>query len=75
MEISAAEFRANCLKLIDRVHRSGEEIVITKRGKPLARLSAFHPNEAAPFLGSLPNVGRTAGDLTAPIETDAWQLD
>ncbi len=38
MQISAAKFKATCLKLIDRVAETGEPITITKRGKVLARL-------------------------------------
>jgi prevent-host-death family protein len=36
--ISASEFKAKCLQLIDEVAASGEAIEITKRGKPVARL-------------------------------------
>ena len=36
--IKASEFKAKCLQLMDEVAESGEEIVITKFGKPLARL-------------------------------------
>jgi prevent-host-death family protein len=38
MEVPAGKFKATCLKLMDRVAATGEPIVITKRGKPLARL-------------------------------------
>lgn len=38
-EIKASEFKAKCLKLIDEVAESGEAIIITKRGKVVARLS------------------------------------
>lgn len=36
--IKASEFKARCLKLMDEVAQSGEEIVITKRGRPVSRL-------------------------------------
>ena len=36
--IKASEFKAKCLQLMDEVAESGEEIVITKFGKPVARL-------------------------------------
>lgn len=36
--IKATEFKAHCLKLMDEVAQSGEEIVITKRGRPVSRL-------------------------------------
>ena len=32
--IKASEFKAKCLKLMDEVAESGEEIVITKHGRP-----------------------------------------
>ena len=38
MKISAVKFKATCLKLIDHVAQTGEPVVITKRGKVLARL-------------------------------------
>jgi prevent-host-death family protein len=42
MKLSAAEFNANCLKLIYRVAETGEPVIITKRGKVLARLVPDH---------------------------------
>jgi prevent-host-death family protein len=38
MQIGAVKFKATCLKLIDRVAETGEPVIITKRGKVLARL-------------------------------------
>jgi len=42
VQISATKFKAACLKLIDRVAETGEPIIITKRGKVLARLVPDH---------------------------------
>ena len=39
--IKASEFKARCLRLMDEVAENGEEIVITKNGKPVAKLTAF----------------------------------
>jgi prevent-host-death family protein len=36
--IPAAQFKARCLKLLDEVAETGETIVVTKRGKPVARI-------------------------------------
>ena len=48
--VKATEFRAKCLKLMDEVAESGGEIVITKNGKPVAKLTAYRerPPEPAP---------------------------
>jgi prevent-host-death family protein len=38
MKINASAFKARCLRLLDEVSRMGEELVILKRGRPVARL-------------------------------------
>lgn len=38
MRINASAFKARCLRLLDEVSRTGEELVILKRGRPVARL-------------------------------------
>jgi len=38
--IPAGEFKAKCLALLDEVAATGQEIIVTKRGKPVARLVA-----------------------------------
>lgn len=43
--ISAAEFKAKCLKLMDEVQATGEPITVTKRGKPVA---VVQPSTAVP---------------------------
>lgn len=45
--IPAGRFKAQCLKLLDDVAETGETIVVTKRGKPVARIA---PIEAPPSL-------------------------
>jgi prevent-host-death family protein len=42
MKISAVKFKATCLKLIDRVAETGEPVIITRRGRIMARLVPDH---------------------------------
>ncbi len=75
MEISAANFRSNCFKILDEVDKKHIDVVITKRGKPIAKLVRYETDDRSdPLIGTLPNAGSTVGDLTAPFE-DAWDLD
>jgi len=37
--VSASRFKAECLRLLDEVAATGEEIVVTKRGRKVARVS------------------------------------
>ncbi len=77
MEISAAEFRANCFKILDEVEVTHKEVVITKRGRPVAKLVCCEQQKAKdPLLGSMEGLVETIGDLTEPvIEQDAWEID
>jgi prevent-host-death family protein len=50
MKISATEFKAKCLSLIDHVHDSGQPILITKHGKVVASLVAQEDSDQKPWL-------------------------
>lgn len=41
--VSATKFKATCLALLDEVAATGETIVVTKHGKPVARVTAVEP--------------------------------
>lgn len=43
--VTATEFKAKCLRLLDEVNRTGEELVISKRGKPVARVIPENPEK------------------------------
>jgi len=59
-QIAAAKFKEQCLSLLDRVEPEG--IVITKHGKPVARLIPFASDSAA-LIGSLAGKLRITGDV------------
>jgi prevent-host-death family protein len=44
--VSASQFKAQCLAMLDEVASTGEEIVITKRGRAVARVSAAKAPES-----------------------------
>ena len=64
--VPAAEFKAKCLALIDRVRERGEPITITKRGRVVARLVAAGGEDERPWL-ALRGRGRWTGDPFAPV--------
>jgi prevent-host-death family protein len=68
VNITATDFKARCLELLDRVHRTGEELVISKRGRPVARLIA--EREEKPWI-MLRGKGRFVGDPFAPVIEDS----
>jgi prevent-host-death family protein len=63
-KIAAGEFKAKCLTLMEDVRFTRQPIVITKRGKPVAKL--VPADDAAPeFIGRLKGVFEVVGDLDA----------
>ena len=44
--ISASRFKAQCLALLDEVAETGQPLVVTKRGRPVARVEPIAPPES-----------------------------
>ncbi len=72
-EVSAGEFKAKCLKLMDEVRERHKELIITKHGKRVAKLVPVE--EKAPELfGFLQGSMNIKGDIMAPINED-WEAE
>ena len=71
--MKASEFRAKCLKLMDEVADSGEEIVITKHGRPVSRLVPYRERPKSLF-GIHRGKMEIRGDIVAPIDVD-WDAE
>jgi prevent-host-death family protein len=69
--VGAAEFKARCLELMDRVATTGNSIIITKRGKPVARLSPVGPRPRR-LVGALKGHVRITGDIVGPLDIE-WE--
>jgi len=59
-QIAAAKFKERCLSILDRVDPDG--IVITKRGKPVAKLIPIRTASAS-LIGSLKGKLKIKGDI------------
>lgn len=68
--IGAGEFKAKCLKLLDQVADSRQGLIITKHGKPVARLVPI-PAPAGLF-GALAGSVHVEGDVVSPVEAE-WE--
>lgn len=74
MQISAGEFKAKCLKLMDEVARTHEPVVITKRGKAIARMVAVEPEQPSPLFGYMAGTAVIQGDIVGPLEVE-WEAE
>ena len=67
--IKASEFKAKCLRLMDEVAESGEEIVITKNGRPVSRLLPYREQPKMAFGRNRANI-RILGDIVEPMPAE-----
>lgn len=71
--IKASEFKARCLRLMDEVAETGEEIVITKNGAPVAKLIAYQQPRKAPWGADKGRV-HILGDIMSPVDVE-WEAE
>lgn len=72
--VKISEFKAKCLDILDRVDRTGESLVITRRGRPLARILPISQISGGEWLGSLTGTARVVGDLVEPVvAAEEWE--
>lgn len=71
--INTSELKAKCLKLMDQVNESGQEIVITKNGKPISKLVPYRKRPESLF-GLHRDQIVVHDDLIEPLDFawDAW---
>ena len=69
--IAAGQFKAQCLRLLDEVAETGETIVVTKRGKAVARLQ---PVEEPPSLKGSVTFLVSDEELIEPI-LEPWDVE
>ena len=65
----AGVFKAECLAVLDRVAATGESVIVTKRGRPVAEVSPIKTRGTRSLRGSV----ETLGDVVAPVLGD-WDL-
>ena len=72
-KMPAGEFKAKCLKVLDDVQRQRKQVIVTKRGKPVAKLVPVsdHPES---LIGSMRGTMEILGDIVSPIDVE-WEVD
>lgn len=71
--IKASEFKAKCLKLMDEVAASGDEIIITKNGRPVSRLVPYREKPKSLFGIDRGRI-EILGDIISPLEVE-WEAE
>jgi prevent-host-death family protein len=69
---TAGEFKSKCLAVMDEVLESGEPVLITKRGKPVAKLVAAREKSDEIF-GYMTGKARIVGDIIHSAPAEDWK--
>jgi len=71
--ISAGVFKTNCLALMDEVQAKREELLITKHGKPVAKLVPIDL-DADDIFGFFAGKVHISGDIISPaVPLEEWE--
>lgn len=72
--VPAGEFKTHCLKLLDEVERSGIPLLVTKRGRPVARIVPVAAEPSGSLLGCMKGMVSIQGDLVQATG-EVWEAD
>jgi prevent-host-death family protein len=74
--IAAGKFKANCLAIMDEVQKKREPVLITKRGKPVAKLVPAKGEAKDDFFDSMKGKAKITGDIVSPaFDLDEWEME
>lgn len=74
--MAISEFKARCLAIIERVRKTGQPLLITKRGVPVAQvLPPPLPKPAGKSaFGCMKGTARELADIVEPLPTEDWEV-
>jgi len=74
--IAISRFKATCLAVLERVRRTGEPVLVTRFGEPVAEVvPPPAPPRPAKWLGSMKDRGEILGDIVSPATSeDEWDV-
>lgn len=74
--IAISKFKAACPGLLERVCKTGEPVLVTKRGKPIAQILPPPPQEPAKksAFGCMRGTSEQLGDIVGPLSAEDWEV-
>lgn len=71
-DMGISQFKSHAAKILIRLAKTQENIIITKRGKPLARIIPYHDADMTPRPGKLANTLIFEEDIISPLGKEMW---
>ncbi len=75
-EIAISKFKATCLAVMEKVRHTGQPVLVTRFGAPVAKVVPVDPfRRADDWLGDMRGTARILGDIVGPIgDLDDWDV-
>ena len=75
-QVTISEFKATCLRLLDNVKKTGQPLLVTRRGEPIVIITPPPPpQKPESWLGSMKDTVRIAGDVISPASDEKdWEV-
>lgn len=75
-EIAISKFKATCLAVLEKVRKTGQPVLVTRFGRPVAQITPPTPARRVPKLGTGADSAEILGDIVESItdisDWDAW---
>ena len=72
--MAISDFKTHALKIIDQISKNNETIIVTKRGKPLAKLLPYEEDSDLIKPGQLAETLVFEDDIITPLGEDMWEV-
>ncbi len=74
--MAISQFKATCLAVLERVRQTGQPLLVTRRGKPIARIMPPPPPEQArdSRFGCMKHKIEFQGDIVGPLPDEDWEV-
>ena len=74
--LTISQFKATCLAVLDKVKRTNQSVLITRRGEPIAIIEPPPlPKHKKSWVGSFRSKGQIVGDVISPVMDEThWEV-
>jgi prevent-host-death family protein len=75
-QVTISKFKATCLRLLDNVKKTGQPLLVTRRGEPIAIITPPPPpQKPESWLGAMKDTVRISGDIISPaLNEKDWEV-
>lgn len=76
-QMAISKFKAQCLAVLEQVRRTGQPILVTKRGRPVAEIvpPTSPESDRTTFFGCMQGTARIVGDIEGPaVPLEEWEV-